>query len=158
MSSASTNEFVRVRCPGCQAALKLKGAVRPGKRIKCPKCQGEIVVPDNSPQPAAGLPSAVAAASAPHPAKPKKPSSEDDWLDDLGSLDNTAVNLGDTAVLPPRVGASQPRKSSSTIQARTPRKTGGRRREQGGLSLGMFGPILMAVGCGLIGGGIGAAI
>ena len=152
MSSVST-EFVRVRCPGCDVSLKLKGAIQPGKRVKCPKCEASIEIPEPA------LASATVAEANPgaakHQTRParKKQATEDDWLDDLDGLDDTAVNLNNTAVLPPRVGTTKPRKSNSI----EPRELGEEERGGGGV-FRAFGPLIMSVSGGLIGGFVGAAI
>jgi len=38
------SEPIRVVCPGCKTAYRLKVVVRPGARITCSRCGGEIVV------------------------------------------------------------------------------------------------------------------
>ena len=152
MSSSST-EFVRVRCPGCDVSLKLKGAVRPGKRVKCPKCEASIAIPEPA---LAGAASAGAISGGPkqqdRPVR-KKEATEDDWLDDLDGLDDTGVNLDNTAVLPPRVGSTKPKRS----KAIEPRKLREQERGGGGF-FGAFGPLMMSISGGLIGGFVGAAI
>lgn len=158
MSSPSADLVVRVRCPGCSTAFKLKGAVRPGKRVKCPQCAGEIVIPEFE---AKAKKSASASTAAPKPAPAKKPkkATEDDWLDDLSALDETAIENSDTAVLPPRTGAPPPRKAPArTIDTGPPRGSGHPRREPSGFSLGAFGPLVGCVCGGLIGGAIGAGV
>jgi len=57
----------RLKCPSCEAVLKLSSPVAPGKAIKCPKCGAAIRAP------AAALKSAAPAEASPQPAPRPQP-------------------------------------------------------------------------------------
>jgi hypothetical protein len=79
----------RLKCPSCEAVLKLTAPLSPGKAIKCPKCGKAVSAPS-----AAGKPGGQIAGSRPGPRpqavrKPKPEEEPDEEAEDLDDEEET---------------------------------------------------------------------
>jgi len=148
------SEHLICRCPFCRVKLKLGNLQLEGKRIKCPKCAEPFVVAaitetsidQDAPTTVAKSQPVASAASRARPKAPSKPApTEDDWLNDLGDVEDSPGQL------PPIVKKKKKQKTAST-------DTGNRKRSKESRELPLIVHYLMMAGTGLIGGLIGAAI
>src|SRR5262245_47492302 len=75
----------RLKCPSCEAVLKLAAPLAPGKAIKCPKCAATIRAPA-----ATGKSGGPVAASrpAPRPQAVRKPKPEEEPDEEAEDLDD----------------------------------------------------------------------
>lgn len=146
-------EHIICRCPFCMVKLKLGNVQLEGKRIKCPKCAEPFVVAaitetsvdqDSPTAVSKSQPVAPATPRPPKKAPPKPAPSDDDWLNDLGDVEDSPGQL------PPIVKKKKKKTASGDTDQRKPSEEG---RE-----LPLIVHYLMMMGTGLIGGLIGAAI
>lgn len=146
-------EHIICRCPFCRVKLKLGNLQLEGKRIKCPKCAEPFVVAaitetsidQDTPTTVSKSGSVPSASSgAQKKAAPQPTSSDEDWLSDLGDIEDSPGQL------PPIVRKKKKPKASAD--------TAERKRSEEGSELPLVVHYLMMAGTGLIGGLIGAAI
>jgi hypothetical protein len=130
----------RLKCPSCEAVLKLTAPLSPGKAIKCPKCGAAVRAPA-----ATGKPGGSVAASrpAPRPQAVRKPKPEEE-------PDEEAEDLDDEEEAPrPKKGARRAADDEDEDFDDRPRKRGKKSKKKQGNPLLLWGSI---------GGGVAAVL
>jgi len=151
-----------VRCPSCNANLRLTDRSALGKHVQCPKCSSRIRL-------------GVRAPAAANRATPSAPA-EDDFLGALDDVTQDEYDFGQDeeelpdddefglpeeetlSPLPARRSPSQSEPASPEEAPKKKRKKKRRKKAKAGFSNTAFGAFLIWVGCGSVGGAIGAAI
>ena len=125
-ASQPTASALQVKCPGCQASLKLAKSMA-GRVVKCSKCGTQMKVPGQSP--AAANPPAPAgrpAASKPTPTTTAPSSLFDDGDDPFADLPTSAPSsAGGGFGAPATAGGYNPYGPPKAATTRAPRKAGG---------------------------------